>query len=70
MYAETGPDGKRRHTVAEIGEVFGVSRKTIYRHLEPGEQRRQPDKSTRPGAPVTVPLERPDESEGGDQQVA
>jgi hypothetical protein len=55
MYAETGPDGKRRHTVAEIGEVFGVSRKTIYRHLEPGEQRCQPDKSTRTDAPVTVP---------------
>jgi DNA invertase Pin-like site-specific DNA recombinase len=37
MCAETGPDGKRRYTVAEIGETFGVSRKTIYRHLEPDQ---------------------------------
>ena len=34
MYDETGPDGKRRHTVAEIASEFGVSRPTIYRHLE------------------------------------
>ncbi|MGH4007649.1 MAG: hypothetical protein ACRDTH_05695 [Pseudonocardiaceae bacterium] len=27
--------GKRRYTVAEIAETFHVSRKTIYRHLEP-----------------------------------
>jgi AcrR family transcriptional regulator len=33
MYEETGPDGKRRHTVAQIAEEFGVSRPTIYRHL-------------------------------------
>jgi DNA invertase Pin-like site-specific DNA recombinase len=35
MYDETGPDGKRRHTVAEIAAEFGVTRPTIYRHLEP-----------------------------------
>jgi predicted DNA-binding transcriptional regulator YafY len=35
MYDEKGADGKRRHTVAEIAETFHVSRKTIYRHLEP-----------------------------------
>ena len=34
MYDETGPDGKRRHTVAEIAAEFGVTRPTIYRHLE------------------------------------
>jgi DNA invertase Pin-like site-specific DNA recombinase len=34
MYDETGPDGKRRHTVAQIAAEFGVSRPTIYRHLE------------------------------------
>jgi DNA invertase Pin-like site-specific DNA recombinase len=34
MYDETGPDGKRTHTVAEIAETLGVSRATIYRHLE------------------------------------
>ena len=33
MYDETGPDGKRKHTVAEIAGEFGVSRPTIYRHL-------------------------------------
>jgi DNA invertase Pin-like site-specific DNA recombinase len=33
MYDETGDDGKRRYTVAEIAEEFGVSRPTIYRHF-------------------------------------
>ena len=33
MYEETGPDGKRQYTVAQIGQEFGVSRPTIYRHL-------------------------------------
>ena len=35
MYAGTGSDGKRRYTVAEIAGAFAVSRKTIYRHLDP-----------------------------------
>jgi DNA invertase Pin-like site-specific DNA recombinase len=35
MYDERGPDDKRKYTVAEIAETFHVSRKTIYRHLEP-----------------------------------
>ena len=34
MYDETGPDGKRRYTVAQIAAGFGVTRPTIYRHLE------------------------------------
>jgi DNA invertase Pin-like site-specific DNA recombinase len=34
MYDEVGPDGKRRHTVAQIAAEFGVSRPTIYRHLD------------------------------------
>lgn len=34
MYDELGPDGKRKHTVQEIANEFGVSRPTIYRHLE------------------------------------
>ena len=34
MYDETGGDGKRLHTVAEIAAEFGVTRPTIYRHLE------------------------------------
>jgi DNA invertase Pin-like site-specific DNA recombinase len=33
MYDETGPDGKRKYTVAQIAAEFGVSRPTIYRHL-------------------------------------
>ena len=33
MYAELGPDGKRRYTVAQIAAEFGVTRPTIYRHL-------------------------------------
>jgi DNA invertase Pin-like site-specific DNA recombinase len=52
MYDETGADGKRKYTVAEIAETFGVSRKTIYRHLEPSAGRRQTGKSTRPAAPA------------------
>ena len=35
MYDETGLGGRRAHTVAEIAAEFGVSRPTIYRHLEP-----------------------------------
>ena len=34
MYDETGPEGKRRYTVAQIAAEFGVTRPTIYRHLE------------------------------------
>jgi DNA invertase Pin-like site-specific DNA recombinase len=34
MYDETDKDGKRKHTVAQIAAEFGVSRPTIYRHLE------------------------------------
>jgi len=33
MYDETGEDGTRKLTVAEIAAEFGVSRPTIYRHL-------------------------------------
>jgi DNA invertase Pin-like site-specific DNA recombinase len=33
MYEETGEDGKRRYTVAEIAAEFGVARPTVYRHL-------------------------------------
>ena len=37
LYDETGEDGKRRYTVAEIASLLGVSRQTIYRALEAGE---------------------------------
>ena len=33
MYEETGSDGRRLHTVAQIAAEFGVTRPTIYRHL-------------------------------------
>ena len=35
MYDETGDDGKRAYTVAQIAAEFGVTRPTIYRHLAP-----------------------------------
>jgi DNA-binding phage protein len=34
MYEETGPDGKRCYTVAQIAAESGVTRPTIYRHLD------------------------------------
>ena len=34
MYEETGADGRRLYTVAQIAAEFGVSRPTIYRHLD------------------------------------
>lgn len=33
MYEELSEDGKRRYTVQQIAEEFGVTRPTIYRHL-------------------------------------
>jgi DNA invertase Pin-like site-specific DNA recombinase len=45
MYDEKGTDGKRRYTVAEIAETFHVSRKTIYRHLEPATAAALPSQS-------------------------
>jgi DNA invertase Pin-like site-specific DNA recombinase len=43
MYDEKGADGKRRYTLAEIAEIFHVSRKTIYRHLDPITRAAMPD---------------------------
>jgi DNA invertase Pin-like site-specific DNA recombinase len=34
MYDETGADGRRRYTVQQIADEFGVTRPTIYRHLQ------------------------------------
>lgn len=34
MYDELGDDGKRVYTVQQIADEFGVSRPTVYRHLE------------------------------------
>ena len=34
MYDEVGPDGHRAHTVQQIADEFGVTRPTIYRHLD------------------------------------
>jgi predicted transcriptional regulator YheO len=33
MYDELGDDGKRQHAVQQIADEFGVTRRTIYRHL-------------------------------------
>lgn len=48
LYEEKGDDVKRKYTVAvaEIAETFSVSRKTVYRHLEPSGGRRQLGKTT------------------------
>ncbi len=35
MYDELGSDGRRAHTVQQIANEFGVTRPTIYRHLQP-----------------------------------
>ncbi len=40
---KTGDDGRRKCTVAQ---TFGVSRKDVYRHLEPSGGRRQPGRAT------------------------
>jgi predicted transcriptional regulator YheO len=42
MCDERDEDGKRRYAVGQIGETFCVSRKTIYRHLEPPNRRPTP----------------------------
>jgi DNA invertase Pin-like site-specific DNA recombinase len=34
MYDELGDDGRRAHTVQRIADEFGVTRPTIYRHLQ------------------------------------
>jgi DNA invertase Pin-like site-specific DNA recombinase len=39
MYTATGPDGKRQHTVAEIAEVVGVHRTTVYDYLNKDKER-------------------------------
>jgi DNA invertase Pin-like site-specific DNA recombinase len=38
MYDERGDDEKRRYTVQEIANTFGVGRATIYRHLNPDKE--------------------------------
>lgn len=34
MYDEVGTDGSRAYTVTQIADEFGVTRPTIYRHLQ------------------------------------
>jgi DNA invertase Pin-like site-specific DNA recombinase len=34
MYDDVDEHGRRQHTVAQIAETFGVSRATVYRHLD------------------------------------
>ncbi|MFI0977741.1 helix-turn-helix domain-containing protein [Streptomyces sp. NPDC021093] len=51
MYDETLPDGTSKYTAQEIAEEFGVTRPTIYRHLD--KIPHQPDPATQhPAAPV------------------
>lgn len=44
MYDEIDSDGKRKYTVAQIAAEFGVTRPTIYRHLQPAQQVAEPQK--------------------------
>jgi DNA invertase Pin-like site-specific DNA recombinase len=57
MYEEKGDDGKRKYAVAEIAETFGVSRKTVYRHLEPSGGR-QPGRTTPRYATLAMSIHR------------
>ncbi len=34
MYDKLGPDGRRAQTIQQIANEFGVTRPTIYRHLQ------------------------------------
>ena len=52
MYEETGPDGRRVHTVAQIAAEFGVTRPTIYRHLANQPPAVAPPADPRPLPPV------------------
>ena len=38
MYDQLGTDGRRAYTVQQIAEEFGVTRPTIYRHLQPATE--------------------------------
>lgn len=54
MYDETGPDGKRRDTVAEIAAEIGVTRPTVYRYLDrafSSEAQTPEPRSSAPSAP-------------------
>ncbi|WP_371409358.1 hypothetical protein OG423_05775 [Micromonospora zamorensis] len=53
MYDETGPDGRRLHTVAQIAAEFGVTRPTIHRQPKhwADTERRQPRRSPAIGTP-------------------
>lgn len=49
LYDERGQDGKRARTVAQIAAMFGVTRATIYRHLDrPQPRLPRCGRSTRP----------------------
>ena len=55
MYDELGDDGRRAHTVQQIADEFGVTRPTIYRHLQShtpadrGAAKSVTSRQTRPG---------------------
>jgi DNA invertase Pin-like site-specific DNA recombinase len=49
MYDTRGEDGKRAYTVDEIAATFGVTRTTIYRHLDQDQAAAPAGGSPRPG---------------------
>jgi len=57
MYEEVAQDGKRRYTVQQIADEFGVTRPTIYRHLGTAPDR--PETSTRGPGPGSPPAATP-----------
>lgn len=48
MYEEIANDGKRRYTVQQIADEFGVTRPTIYRHLGTAQASPEPVSSPPP----------------------
>jgi len=52
LYDERGPDGRQARTVAQIAAVFGVTRATIYRHLDRPAASAVPAVSAAPAAAV------------------
>jgi hypothetical protein len=56
MYDDVDAEGSRVHTMTEVAETFGVSRATLYRHLEPAPAGPDAGAAATTTAVATVPL--------------
>jgi DNA invertase Pin-like site-specific DNA recombinase len=56
MYDDVDAEGSRIHTMTEVAETFGVSRATLYRHLEPAPDAPDAGAAATTMAVATVPL--------------